>query len=439
MNLFIKSLFLIVLTSFILTSCCNWKYNKNDFEFSKTELSYLDMYEQHDTIYFKSNLGDIDTIKIIEIINEKFEGSKCAISAEPYNIKMIKIKNLDIDKWLGSSQIENRNRTIEYQSLITIGKSPLEKTLGYSVTFRNFTSGRDPIFTEIKDYKISNKAISNCYKIEHGYPERVINPSDIEFLYWTKKYGLTAYSNKNGEVWFIAKKNGSKIEQIRFQENFLARMQSYKEVMTVTLQSCTFNPPGSRLSKLQVAGACLSSGEIKESDRDLIRIHGGRQEKYDKKTKTWKEVDNPELKKTHGCLRAFDSDMILLKQKTDELEANDKEEKAGDLTITDDLVKKKNKYYAPTDLKKEDKGADSKYEVFTTGSGSKVSVPRSLTNLFRVFGKVTKMTKGITNAITSPVRKGKNILDDAGITDSEDSNETNDEVYDSNEDPDKDK
>ena len=57
------------------------------------------------------------------------------------------------------------------------------------------------------------------------------------------------------------------------------------------------------------------SGEIEESGRDAIRIHGGRQEVYDSKTGKWTPSDSPELKKTNGCLRAFDTDMSAFKSR----------------------------------------------------------------------------------------------------------------------------
>lgn len=75
------------------------------------------------------------------------------------------------------------------------------------------------------------------------------------------------------------------------------------------------------------------SGEIVKSGRDAIRIHGGRQEKYDKKTGKWTPIDKPELKKTHGCLRAFDVDMKQFKNITDNLEKNDIKEFGGKVTV----------------------------------------------------------------------------------------------------------
>jgi RHS repeat-associated protein len=81
------------------------------------------------------------------------------------------------------------------------------------------------------------------------------------------------------------------------------------------------------------------SGEIVDSGRDLIRMHGGRQEAYNKVTKKWEAVSNAQLKKTHGCLRAYDTDMATFKQITDNLQTNDSKETPGQVTITDDLEK----------------------------------------------------------------------------------------------------
>ena len=89
------------------------------------------------------------------------------------------------------------------------------------------------------------------------------------------------------------------------------------------------------------------SGEIQESGRSEIRIHGGRQEIYDEKTDKWVPVKDPKLKKTHGCMRCFDSEIKKMKEITDNLEKNDPNEFGGKLTIVDDLVEKNGAYVIP--------------------------------------------------------------------------------------------
>ncbi len=82
------------------------------------------------------------------------------------------------------------------------------------------------------------------------------------------------------------------------------------------------------------------SGEIVESGRDLIRMHGGRQEKMNEQTGEWEPIKDAILKKTHGCLRCFETDIKDFKSITDELEKNDKAEFGGKVTIVDDLSEK---------------------------------------------------------------------------------------------------
>ena len=79
------------------------------------------------------------------------------------------------------------------------------------------------------------------------------------------------------------------------------------------------------------------SGEIIDSGRDLIRIHGGRQEVYNRETGEWEQAKSTRLKKTKGCLRCFDSDILTLKSITDALQEDDSEEKGGKVTIINDL------------------------------------------------------------------------------------------------------
>ena len=86
------------------------------------------------------------------------------------------------------------------------------------------------------------------------------------------------------------------------------------------------------------------SGQIIESKRSLIRIHGGRQEDYESDPYT--ALQNPVLKKTNGCLRAYDSDMKTLKEHTDIL-AKEKKLKPGKLYVNDDLVKTNDGYEIP--------------------------------------------------------------------------------------------
>ena len=78
------------------------------------------------------------------------------------------------------------------------------------------------------------------------------------------------------------------------------------------------------------------SGEIIESGRDNIRIHGGRQE-VKMQNGDWQRKEGAKLAKTYGCLRASDDDMKTFKTYTDHLEATDKLETPGQVIVKDDI------------------------------------------------------------------------------------------------------
>jgi RHS repeat-associated protein len=88
------------------------------------------------------------------------------------------------------------------------------------------------------------------------------------------------------------------------------------------------------------------SGQISETGRSGIHMHGGLQENADGTA-----VANPTLKKTHGCVRCYDTEISDLKTLTDQLMIDDPLETFGSTTITDDLVQRGGKYYTPDDIK----------------------------------------------------------------------------------------
>lgn len=188
----------------LFSGCVSWDYSKADFEFAQEEFHLLGAYKAGDTVYFQSNLGDIDTIKILNISEEKEKGNRCFISKPPFHGRNVKIEHLSFDKWAGTSQVESGERKITHQVLISISKFPLQKRTDYSIAFKGFVASGQSIFGELtKECIIDGKSLSNCYKITHSYPERIDKADDIEIVYWTTKNGLTAYTSKSGETWFL--------------------------------------------------------------------------------------------------------------------------------------------------------------------------------------------------------------------------------------------
>ena len=192
-----------------LYGCCSWDYSKEEFEFTEKEIDLLGPYKINDTIYFENSSGDLDTLAIVDIKEDRNEGSKCFIQTKPYHSISIVISHLPsrIHKWPSTVWSDKeQNKTVSYQNMISISKSPgdsNEGLAGYSVSYRDFTTSGNAFNKKPQSIIINNLNVENCYSVSHGYPERVINPSDIEFIYWTEKYGLTGYKNKSGETWLL--------------------------------------------------------------------------------------------------------------------------------------------------------------------------------------------------------------------------------------------
>ena len=108
------------------------------------------------------------------------------------------------------------------------------------------------------------------------------------------------------------------------------------------------------------------SGEIFLSGRSLIRVHGERQEVFNPETGEWEPVSNPELKKTHGCLRCYDGDILELEGIISDLMGSDPSEKGGTLTVIDDLVQEGGEYYVPGEQPSSQKKTQSQASRGTT-------------------------------------------------------------------------
>lgn len=173
-------------------------------------------------------------------------------------------------------------------------------------------------------------------------------------------YGIAIVTDRNGnEVYrFNVRAEGSAGHD-RFVKNSDTPLGTYDipdNNPWITGGSRSAYGPNARLNMTP------ESGEIAGTNRDAIRIHGGRQEKYNPKSKEWEVVSNPQLKKTHGCLRAYDSDMATFKQITDNMQAKDENETPGKVNIMDDLEQ----HVSPTieiryDVPAEEKNVWQKY------------------------------------------------------------------------------
>jgi hypothetical protein len=187
----------------VASSCCSWNFDSNDFNFNVAELKHFDPYKTGDTIYFINSSGNQEAITITEIDEEKEKGSTCMVSFPPYHIRSIHIKHLPEDKWHGTTYFEGETKEINYQPLLSISKFPVKKNTVYTLSFQGFVFV-DTAFGKPGTVHLTNGIIIyNCYTFKHSYPERIKDLADIERIYWTDQYGLTAYTNNNGDAWLI--------------------------------------------------------------------------------------------------------------------------------------------------------------------------------------------------------------------------------------------
>ncbi len=203
-----KTTFIVFTLLTALLSACN-SYDQKDFDFSNDELTFASSLHLGDTIYYESNLHDIDTLLIIDTLSEQVKGGGFFMSPRPTNNLSYLIKHLPVDIWHGTSTV-NAKTKIDYQSLFSISKSPKPKQLEFSFNFKGFYSKHDLTIGELHTdtVKLNDSKFWNYYLIKHSYPERIKNESDVTELYWTKKEGLIAYKNKGGEVWVRKYLNG---------------------------------------------------------------------------------------------------------------------------------------------------------------------------------------------------------------------------------------
>ncbi len=196
---------LLAIFFYFTPGCCSKRYDSQYFNFTSAERQHFAPYRLKDTIYFESESGDIDTIQVIKINTEVHEGKSCFVSRAPQNSKGVVIKHLPVDHWHSMDVSPGASGQPEYQTLISLDKYPLRKKRDYSIGFRNFYARLSTLDTLLKTYQINGHTLTQCYKIAHSYPDRVQNPQDIQWIYWTKQYGLTAYTNKKNETWVIKK------------------------------------------------------------------------------------------------------------------------------------------------------------------------------------------------------------------------------------------
>lgn len=187
--------------AFIISGCDNC-----DFSIPENKRALLADYEVGETIYFQSQKGDIDTISIVRIDSLEECGS---IMAGKRKHIAIEIKYLPLNKWTGGTELsQNGEAKILNQDLIVIEKQFDEKeNYWIGINYRDFLGEINENNLKKDDYLI-DLGINEYWEIENeasNWRQYKNDSSVIVSLIWTKKYGLTEYKKRNGEILKINK------------------------------------------------------------------------------------------------------------------------------------------------------------------------------------------------------------------------------------------
>jgi RHS repeat-associated protein len=165
---------------------------------------------------------------------------------------------------------------------------------------------------------------SGLWDVDVYFPRGV--PRDVN------PYGILLVRDRHGNVIFAMKVKGQGKHRNKKKKDGDTPTGEYDIIgwITPTAEDRPAYGPNRRLA---IDGV---SGEIKESGRSLIRVHGGRQERRTKDGE-WVPIEDAPLKNTHGCMRAKDPDMLRFYNAIVDLQKKDGEESPGKLVVTESI------------------------------------------------------------------------------------------------------
>jgi hypothetical protein len=180
-----------------------------DFSIPKNYKSFLFKYNVGDTIFFESNLGDLDTIVVVNYDTMEICGQ--GFMAGPRKHYKYEIHHLPKNKWIGGTEhIRGKKMTLLNQDLVILEKSfdPNDPNEFFTyVNYREFGGELFDINQTITDLTFKDIGVSEYWKIKksNNYNQKEIPDSIIHYVFWSVKYGLTGYEYGNGEMYKIKK------------------------------------------------------------------------------------------------------------------------------------------------------------------------------------------------------------------------------------------
>ncbi len=177
-----------------------------DFSIPNTYRTFIQNYNVGDTIYFESNLGDIDTMLIVKYDTMEVCGQ--GFMSGPRKHLIYEIKHLPKNNWTGGTEHSNNYQRVLNQRLVVVEKTFDPKdTTGYFtyIQYREFGGEVFDINYMINDKTFDDLGISKYWKVKKSnyYEQEELPDSVIHNIYWSTKYGLTGYDYGNGEMYII--------------------------------------------------------------------------------------------------------------------------------------------------------------------------------------------------------------------------------------------
>lgn len=155
----------------------------------------LNHYKLNDTIYYRSNLNDLDTITIRSFDSISIKQGPDNLPFKKINLR---IEYLPKNKWFDGivlSRITKKYDSIENQSFIWLEKEMRSK----ESLFKMGIEYRD--FSGVLNFEELEKTGIDTVKTARGSLRDTLNLDSVIEVYWSKDKGMIGYKKKDGQVY----------------------------------------------------------------------------------------------------------------------------------------------------------------------------------------------------------------------------------------------
>jgi len=178
-----KIIFIIAIMT-VLNGCCLF-----ETEFTEDDLRWLDVYNEGDTLIFRSSKGEMDTSWIVQKVIYYPACNPIAHHAKyKFQTGRIFYQNSKINYQSGGVELIN---VVKYEDFTYIHISYLNT--GFTID----NSERMKLYKDLFDFERIEKDRINMFSNNH--PKS--NPKDIKFLLWHDDYGIIKYITHDSTVW----------------------------------------------------------------------------------------------------------------------------------------------------------------------------------------------------------------------------------------------